>query len=385
VIGGDGAESAVRTLLGIPMLSDGLDGFEFIHADLTLAWSLPCGRAYTFVTADRYLALMPFNATGSYRLLSARAMAADAVDPTPPDADALRTMLRAVADPDADLGKLTWAARWHASHGLAERFSRGRVFLIGDAGHRHFPVGGQGMNTGMQDAINLAWKLAGHIQGHLPAEILASYEAERQPVAEDILKNTDRAFHLMAQPGDLGSFALKLFGSTVIALDRVQDRLRRVLGEVAVSYLTSPLSEDHGGSIGPIAGECAPDAIAVLAGARVTVRLLRAIKGERWNLLLFAGTEAETADPALLAIGHAVEAEFGALVQSTLITPGRQPEGWTGRALLDREHLVHDRYGVRGPALYLIRPDWYVGFRAPLGKAEALSPYLKRWLAPAIA
>ncbi|MGB8843082.1 MAG: FAD-dependent monooxygenase [Aliidongia sp.] len=380
VIGCDGGRSFVRERFGIGFPGERYDGFEFIHADAQLHWSHPSGRGYIYVTKDRLLLLFPFDAAGHYRVLCARTDQ-DPGNQTAPELAELQAILREVCgDAEAELTDAKWLARWRSTHRIAERFRQGRVFLAGDAGHIHVPVGGQGMNTGIQDAFNLVWKLASVLKGIAVPALLESYEAERYPVAEDLLKGTDRGFHLMVQPSDLTSFALKLFGSGVIALEAVQDRLRRVLGEVTINYRQSALAEDHGGSIGPIAGDRALDGVVVRAADRRTMRLLEAIAGPRWSLLIFAGVEAESGVGALLEIGQKVAARFGRSVQPILVTRGTVPAEWPGTALYDRDHLLHERYGVLHAVFYLIRPDWYVGFRAPAIRGDLLLKYLENWL-----
>jgi 2-polyprenyl-6-methoxyphenol hydroxylase-like FAD-dependent oxidoreductase len=381
LLGCDGGRSFVREHFAIGFVGERYEGFEFIHADARLRWSYPTGRGYTYVTKERMVLLFPFDSAGQYRVLCARGDQ-DPENHEPPSLEELQTILREVSgDTEAELSEPTWLARWRSTHRIAERFRAGRAFLAGDAGHVHVPVGGQGMNTGVQDAFNLAWKLAAVLKGEAPATLLDTYEAERYPVAEDLLRGTDRGFHAMVQPSDLASFALRLFGSTVIALESVQDRLRRVVGEVTINYRPSALAEDHGGSIGPIAGDRALDGVVVRAADKRTMRLLEAIAGPRWSLLVFAGLEAETGIAPLIGIGQAVATRFGRQVQPILVTPGSVPPEWPGTVLHDRDNLLHERYGVRHAALYLIRPDWYVGFRAPAQRDEALLKYLATWLA----
>lgn len=381
VIAADGADSLLRTAVEIPFEGDKTDAFEFLQTDCDVRWSYPTGRSYLFVTKDRFLGLFPFDADGAYRIVCARADQDPAVIETP-DLEEIEAILREIADPDATLLEPRWLSRTRTAPKLAKKFRSGRLFLAGDAAHVHLPIGGQGMNSGIQDGFNLGWKLAAVVKGGAKPELLDTYGAERQPVAEDLLKFTDRGFHSMVKPGDLAQRAMKLFGASVMGLESVQERLRRTVGDVPISYLTSSLSEDHGGTIGPIAGERAPDGVAVRASDRKTVRLLQAIAGEAWSLLIFAGLDQSDIGGKLAEIAQRAAEGFGARIKPILITPERPPETWPGEVLIDRDQLLHDRYGVRHAALYLLRPDWYVGFRAPATQAELLAAYLARWLVP---
>jgi len=381
VIAADGADSLLRTAAEIPFDGDKTDAFEFLQTDCDVRWSYPTGRSYLFVTKDRFLGLFPFDADGAYRIVCARADQDPAVTQTP-DLEEIEAILREIADPDATLLEPRWLSRTRTAPKLAKKFRSGRLFLVGDAAHVHLPIGGQGMNSGMQDGFNLGWKLAAVIKGMAKPDLLDTYGAERLPVAEDLLKFTDRGFHSMVKPGDLAQRAMKLFGASVMGLESVQDRLRRTVGEVPISYLTSSLSDDHGGTIGPIAGERAPDGVAVRASDRKTVRLLQAIEGEAWGLLIFAGLDQADVGGKLAEIAQRAVAGYGVRVKPVLITPERPPETWPGEVLIDRDQLLHDRYGVRHAAVYLLRPDWYVGFRGPATQGELLDTYLARWLLP---
>lgn len=379
VIAADGADSPMRAAAEIPFEGDKTDAFEFLQTDCDVRWSYPTGRSYLFVTKDRFLGLFPFDADGAYRIVCARADQDPDVTEAP-DLEEIEAILREIADPDATLVEPRWLSRTRTAPKLAKNFRSGRLFLAGDAAHVHLPIGGQGMNSGMQDGFNLGWKLAAVIKGGAQPELLDTYAAERQPVAEDLLKFTDRGFHSMVKPGDLAQRAMKLFGASVMGLESVQERLRRTVGDVPISYLTSSLSEDHGGTIGPIAGERAPDGVAVRASDRKTVRLMQAIAGEAWGLLIFAGLDQSDVGGKLAEIAQRAVEGFGARIKPILVTPERPPETWPGEVLIDRDQLLHDRYGVRHAALYLLRPDWYVGFRGPATQAELLDAYLARWL-----
>ena len=156
-----------------------------------------------------------------------------------------------------------------------------------------------------------------------------------------------------------------------------------MLGEVTINYRPSALAEDHGGSIGPIAGDRAPDGVVVRAADPPTHRLLEAMAGPRWSLLVFAGLEAECGLASLLETARQVESGFGRQVAPILVTAGRAPAGGgPGTVLYDRDNLLHERYGVRcarhstwsgriGMSRYL---------RGAATRSELLLKYLERWL-----
>ena len=186
VIAADGADSPLRTAAEIPFDGDKTDAFEFLQTDCDVRWSYPTGRSYLFVTKDRFLGLFPFDADGAYRIVCARADQDPAVTQTP-DLEEIEAILREIADPDATLLEPRWLSRTRTAPKLAKKFRSGRLFLVGDAAHVHLPIGGQGMNSGMQDGFNLGWKLAAVLRKRSPSALLHSYSAERQAIAKELI------------------------------------------------------------------------------------------------------------------------------------------------------------------------------------------------------
>lgn len=188
LVGCDGARSTVRKRLGV-----GFPG-EPARAE-TLMGELEVGVPQEEVAArvaavretDRRFMLGPFG-NGAYRAVVPLAGVTDRAEP--PTIEDFRQALHAVAGTDFGVHSPRWLSRFGDATRLAERYRVGRVLLAGDAAHIHPPIGGQGLNLGMQDAFNLGWKLAAQVRGWAPETLLDTYEAERYPVAEDVLDNT---------------------------------------------------------------------------------------------------------------------------------------------------------------------------------------------------
>ena len=140
-----------------------------------------------------------------------------------------------------------WFSTYRIHHRRAERFRDRRCFLLGDAAHIHSPVGGQGMNTGLQDAYNLAWKLALVSEGRAGEELLDSYETERLPNAIRLLRTTDRAFSFIVSSRWLaGSCRIRMLGRAVafaMGRDRMRKSVFRTISQIGISYPASMLSE----------------------------------------------------------------------------------------------------------------------------------------------
>ena len=156
---------------------------------------------------------------------------------------------------------LTWSSHFHLNSRMVEQLRVGRVFLAGDAAHVHSPAGAQGMNTGIQEAFNLGWKLARVMKGHAPDRLLDSYHLERHPIERDVLRQTSFVTHM----AEAGHGPLKLLRERVMpalaALGPLRDAARLTVSELAIQYRRSPLTLERVLDGGPRAGERAPDAL----------------------------------------------------------------------------------------------------------------------------
>lgn len=164
------------------------------------------------------------------------------------------------ANTGLDVQKINWFSNYHVHHRVAVDFQKGRVFISGDAGHIHSPAGGQGMNTGIGDAINLAWKLADVINGDFDPQILKSYHEERHAFAKILIQTTDQAFKIIASRGVIGSFFRTYILPEVFAsLTRIPYFLKimfRTVSQIRINYRGQSLSRGHAGDI--VAGDRLP-------------------------------------------------------------------------------------------------------------------------------
>jgi hypothetical protein len=154
-----------------------------------------------------------------------------------------------------EVGDVNWFSTYRVHHRVAERFRRGRAFLLGDAAHIHSPVGGQGMNTGIGDAVNLAWKLAAVLAGRAPDRLLDSYESERISFAKRLVATTDRAFTLVSAEGAFAELLRTRIAPfllpKIIEFSFAREYLFRTVSQITLNYRDGPLSE---GVVGDIRG-----------------------------------------------------------------------------------------------------------------------------------
>ncbi len=247
---------------------------------------------------------------------------------------------------------------------LAEHYRIGRVFIAGDAAHIHPPTGGQGMNTGIQDAYNLAWKLALVLEGVAVGTLLDSYEAERRPVGAEVVARTRAASE---------GFGREKGGKP----DRLADT------QILVSYRGTDWVRDEPDDIdaaGPAAGDRAPDVCALKRrNVGFPVRLFDILRGTEHVLLVHLAHIGARADmTALAAFAHEAGARFGLPMRVAVIAAEADVPELPGVALYhDSEDAFAAAYGAQQNAL-LVRPDGYIGWRGPSWRHPGLVTHLSR-------
>jgi hypothetical protein len=251
----------------------------------------------------------------------------------------------------------SWFSTYRIHHRRAAKFREGRCFLLGDAAHVHSPVGAQGMNTGLQDAYNLGWKLARVVQGRAAPALLDSYETERIPVAERLLNTTDRGFRVIVADNPIAGLmrtqVLARFAALAMRSERVQAMAFRTISQTAIEYRDGPLSrEEHGVSRdGPRAGDRFPWLKLQLTPSGPVEDLFERFDDTRWTLLLI-GQDAPAVD-ALPAEAMEVIAVPQVSANETVLTDAK----------------------IEPPSYYLLRPDGHVGLCGGVFDADAMRRY----------
>ncbi|CCK25557.1 monooxygenase [Streptomyces davaonensis JCM 4913] len=348
VVGCDGAHSTVRQQAGI-----GFEGYAypqtFLLADLEVDGLEPKGAVHSYVSGSGMLFFFPLGSPASWRLLAMR-------PPDLPDTEVTPALLQEITRRYADDGLLLRDPAWMTDFRLHNRgaahYRAGRCFLAGDAAHIHSPAGGQGMNTGIQDALNLGWKLALVCRGAAPEELLETYEVERAPVGRLVRRLTDRAFTIGTSGNPVIRFARNQLAPYVAPLvlraRPLRRRLFRTVSELGIHYRRSPLSV--GGSRTPRRGPRAGDRLPDLPRG---LQSLTATTG--WHLLL-AGPPSLWPDQRLAPLLE-------------------------GRADLVTVHRIGDRSPwPPGVAHGLVRPDGHLGYVAEGADLEGLGAYLAQWV-----
>jgi 2-polyprenyl-6-methoxyphenol hydroxylase-like FAD-dependent oxidoreductase len=231
VIGADGAHSSVRHSLGVQFAGSAY-GESFFLADVRMNWGLSREEVQLFFSQTGLVVVAPLPG-GEHRIVATVPGPIESAGVA--DVQALLDQ-RGPRRPPARVQELTWTSNFRVNHRVASSYRRGRVFLAGDAAHVHSPAGGQGMNTGIQDSANLAWKLALVHHGLVGDELLDSYEAERRPIALDVVAQTHRLTRLATLHGQVQRSARNAVLGLAGRVPAVRRFLAQNLSELAVSY-----------------------------------------------------------------------------------------------------------------------------------------------------
>ncbi len=348
IVGCDGPNSVVRQAAGIDW-KGGPYREEIVLADLVLDGAGDPDALNAFVGRHGLLLIFPLGERATWRLLATRpavGMAFPSGQPGPPVPGGELQALMDEAGFAGAIAEVAWSARYRVQHRLAHRFRAGRLFIAGDAAHTWSPATGQGMNTGIQDAVNLGWKLARAGMSSDPEQLLASYDAERRPAAGQLFRMTHAAFWAEASTGPLPSLLRATAPLGAPMLPFLLGR-KRLLGEGLAAM--SRLRAGYPHSATSVEGTPPPSG-APRAGDRLPDRGA-CIDGERRRL-------------------HDVIAHPGVTV--LLDRDARLPEG-TDLGPLVATHRLDD---VPGAGLIAVRPDGYVGFTCGTAAASQLHSWL---------
>jgi 2-polyprenyl-6-methoxyphenol hydroxylase-like FAD-dependent oxidoreductase len=338
-VGCDGGHSSVRALVGT-QLEGSFEGTSFLLADCDAEHDLSRDRIYLYFAKEGVLALFPLP---GQRCRIAAQLASKPGREAEPTLQETQEIADARTGSALRLSNPRWLTYFEIHEAQVPSYRFGRVFLAGDAAHVHSPAGGQGMNTGMQDAVNLAWKLRLACLGAAAPGLLDSYHAERHPVGAHVVRVSGMMTDAATGGGTLARHARELLVSTLVGHTPLNETLARELTETRVAYHHSPIV---GGlprrTVGH--GPLHPGDLAPVAGA-----LGRTLDPLAHTALLF-GDAAATASTA-----EHLRTNFGSLVRPVLV---EDPDGSLGA-----------RYGAGEGLLAIIRPDRYLAY---LGEPEDL-------------
>jgi 2-polyprenyl-6-methoxyphenol hydroxylase-like FAD-dependent oxidoreductase len=403
LIAADGAHSAIRHRLGLNFEGKTFEQ-TFLLADLHAETDWPDDEFHIFASGDGLVALFPMG-HGRHRLIAdhvveptgSAAPSTPAVrgepplDPAPaPSLEQCKALIARRVRERVDVSDLAWSAYFHLNSRMVDRLRVGRIFLAGDAAHVHSPAGAQGMNTGIQEAFNLGWKLARVMRGRAPDRLLDTYHAERHPIERDVLRQTG----FITQLAEADHGPLKLLRERVMpvlaALGPLRDAARATISELSIQYRRSPLTLERVLDGGPRAGERAPDALVHVVdgplGRAPGVGCIFDLHDPAFFSLFLlvpplpvdgtpldpAAKHAPPPDPEVEKLAAEVERLLPGAVRIWRIT---DTSGDGGPAL-------SESYGRTRPSFYLVRPDGYISARGRTGSdLHGLVRHCEAWFA----
>jgi len=344
IAGCDGARSTVRETLKI-----GFQGGAYQHlfyvADVEASGPVMDGEIHVGLDQTDFLAMFPLKADGHARLVGTVREEAEREDETLSYDDVSRRVVEWLR---LKVERVNWFSTYRVHHRVADHFRKGRAFILGDAAHIHSPVGGQGMNTGIGDAVNLAWKLAAVLHGRASASILDSYEPERIAFARRLVATTDRAFTGVTSRGAIARLVrlhlAPLLFPPLFRFAAVRRFMFRTVSQTMVNYRDSSLSEGRAGEVH--GGDRLPW---VEMNADGGLDNFAPLSSMDWQVHVYGDVA-----PDLKTVCEARRLPLH-------IFP------W-------RHEMV--RAGLHRNAIYLVRPDGYVAMADPEGIAAAVTAYL---------
>jgi 2-polyprenyl-6-methoxyphenol hydroxylase-like FAD-dependent oxidoreductase len=341
--GCDGARSRVRESLKL-VFSGGTYDHLYYVADVKVAG--PDNRDLIgHLGANTFALMLPVRSRGMQRLIGI--MPPQAGAKPEPDFEDIRPVLEPLLGIRVE--QVNWFSTYRVHHRVAGQFRAGRCFIAGDAAHIHSPAGGQGMNTGIGDAVNLSWKLAQVLQGRAGAELLDTYQAERIVFARKLVATTDRAFQLIVSQGAGGqllrSWLVPHVFPVLAGFAAARRTLFKTISQVQIHYPDSPLSGGRAGEV--IGGDRLPWVPAEDGGDNFA-----ALQSLAWQLHVYGEPQA-----ALRAAAHALGLPLRAYP-------------WSGAA---------ETAGLLRDAAYLIRPDMHVALALPRQEIDTLQELVTRY------
>jgi 2-polyprenyl-6-methoxyphenol hydroxylase-like FAD-dependent oxidoreductase len=385
LVGCDGAHSSVRKGAGFSF-EGGSYPQDFVLGDVEADGPLEPDAINSFTGGGGVAMFFPLGNPSTWRVIAMRADAGGKRKRRAPPPDQSTVSLLTLAELQAVVAPPTggsvhvrdpvWLTHFRLHHRQIEHYRKGRVLLAGDAAHIHSPVGAQGMNTGIQDAWNLGWKLALVSRSMAKPRLLDSYEAERWPVGQFLLRYTDRVFSTFTRAmsgGRAATWAREVVVSRLMPRVLGSNRLRaaafRFVSELGIRYRQSPAVAEGAPRLrrGPRAGDRLPDAHLTRDGHPVALH--RAIAGPHLALLLCGDVDGW--DPGKIA---GLAARWTHLLRVSCLAR-RATRG----ALADDGGAFLATLGVSDAAQYLVRPDGYIAYRCRGRDLRALDRYLEEW------
>ncbi len=353
LVGCDGAKSPVRHQLGLSFEGSTFERMFYV-VDAKLEWALSHDAGYGFLSRNSFGIFLPMQGENLYRIIGTFPEGFDKEE-TEILYDEIEQRIKDNSKLDFNITNVNWFSVYKVHTRAVNQFSLGRCFVAGDAAHIHSPAGGQGMNTGIQDAYNLAWKMAFVIKGYASEELLNTYNEERLPNAQKLLASTDRGFNVLVGSnwffGLMRTVILPIVAKYAMGRDFVGKKMFSFMSQIHINYRHLTLAW-HGGD----------KDFRIKAGDRMPYFLIdgdsvyNKLHAPKFHLLNFTNNEKEEQN-----LPKKIENEYGNLVNYYHI-PLCQ--------------IVTEIFGTHRSFTVLIRPDNYIGCISTHFSLADLTTYL---------
>ncbi|MCB1074539.1 MAG: FAD-dependent monooxygenase [Simkania sp.] len=376
VVGCDGARSTCRHLCEISFPGEEYPS-HWAVLDAGLEWPFDSQELQLFLHEQGIAAFFPL--PGSRMRITYEIYLKNPKDETPVVTyDTVLEVLQLRVAKDIKLIEPRDLSTFIIHHRQAINYQNGRVFIAGDAAHLHSPAGGQGMNTGMQDAYNLAWKLALVHKGVCSEKLLKTYHLERHPIGKWVLNVTDRLTKMMTVKNSTLAFLRDAFLSAMGHFDAIKTQMPKQFSQLYLHYEHNKIiyedCEHH--PMHARAGHRAPDH--TLTNGK---RLFELFHGTHHTLLLFSGKKPHHGDLEALKEMEEMAQKYAPHVQTYFLIRDEEVvkdcPASKDRCLLDREPSAHTHYGIEKPTALVIRPDQVVGYATQPPNAHLAEKYLQ--------
>jgi 2-polyprenyl-6-methoxyphenol hydroxylase-like FAD-dependent oxidoreductase len=362
----EGAHSVVRKQAGFTFTGATFP-LRTLLADVTIDWNLPENEVHTWFHRDGAFAALPFGGQ-KWRLIAECAEDPGDASPEVTLEQVQALMIQRTGMKDVRVRDPLWLSDFRINARMVDRFRAGRVFVAGDAAHIHSPAGGQGIATGIQDAANLAWKLAAFLREGAPDSLLDTYDEERKPIAREVLQRTSAVTSILFALNPIAGFVRERLLVPVLRRPFVQRRMFAKLSQLEMNYRGRRLSAHFDGMFSRVrvrAGDRTPDVVFEKAGEAESL----------FHLIGRCGMI------ALLGPGEHAEEITGKLatlhIPAFIVSPNGADSVADGN-LKDINGDFARLYGAQGSFLYLIRPDGHVGLFQRRMEPRSLAAYLKK-------
>jgi 2-polyprenyl-6-methoxyphenol hydroxylase-like FAD-dependent oxidoreductase len=368
LISSEGAHSTVRETLGLPFEGKSLDE-QYALGDFYIDGDLPDSDLHVFSSEDGFLGMFPMG-NKRFRLIASNPISKPS-KVTEPSLDELQQLYDQRSAIPVKFHDMSWSSWFHINSRMIHHLRSGRIFLGGDSAHIHSPAGAQGMNTGIQDMINLSWKLAMVLRGQAKESLLDTYTADRVPVIQNILTKTEGLTHAIGAENPIFRSVFNHLAPWFVGTHFMQHNSTERMSQLSLNYRDSPLSEDHAGPGALKAGDRVPDLPVTLLNVEGSVDL-RPRPSTLFQLMdpsAFTLFYSNISDPSKThaEINDALGAWHYLMHGHEIATAENDGDAF--------KHLLGT-----SSSILLVRPDGYVAFAGNERSVPQLAKYCDKWL-----